>query len=186
MSWTDQAEALAQEAAEAGVALAALNAAAWSAGVDPQAVSGITGAALSLAAPVPSLWVRSRQVRDDRALREAAADFEAACAQMHQQATDLRGRVADDYARAAEVAGNREATRAARDAARNRMGDCEAAAEILAEVAKRAAYAAAALYRVPDDMAETYEVPYAHLARGGALPHEGEWLTGAPQLAVNG
>lgn len=186
MSWTDQAEALAQEAAEAGVALAALNAAAWSAGVDPQAVSGITGAALSLAAPVPSLWVRSRQVRDDRALREAAADFEAACAQMHQQATDLRGRVSDDYQQACAVAASRKSTSAARDAARRRMGDCEAAGEILAEVARRLAYAAAALYRVPDDMAETYQVPYAHLRRGGELPHDGEWLTGTPAMAVNG
>lgn len=186
MNWTARAEELAEDAAEAGLALAALNAAAWSAGVDPGAVTGITGAALSLAAPVTALWVRSRQVRDDVALREAAADFEAACAQLHQQATDLQERVAADYARAAEVAGNRNATAAARAAARFRMGDCEAAAEILAEVAARAAYAEAALYRVPDDMAEVYETPYAHLARGGELPYDGDWLTGAPQLAVNG
>lgn len=186
MSWTDRAEALAEEAAETGTAIAALNAAAWSAGVDPAAVTGITGAALSLAAPVNLLWVRSRQVRDDVALRDAAADFEVFCAQLGQQATDLRGRVADDYARARSVAGNRKATPAARNAARHRMGDCEAAAEILTEVAARLAYAAAALYRVPDDMAEVYEIPYAHVARGGELPHDGDWLTGAPQLAVNG
>lgn len=185
MSWTEQAEALAEEAAETGLAIAELNAAAWSAGVDPEAVTGITGAALSLAAPPPALWARSRWVRNDIELRDAAADFEVFCGQLLARVLDLRKWVAHEYARAVRTVLDKRSGSEALASARHLMGDCQAAREILTETTARLEYAARALYRVPDDMAQVYERPYGFVAAGGALPHDGEFLTGAP-LMING
>ncbi len=182
---TARAEELASEAAGLGVAIAGLNAAAWSAGVDPPAVRGITGAALSLAAPPRLLWARSRVLRDDVALREAAADFEHAARSQHRQGAGLLRDYLATGSKAAAIAANRDATPVARRIARARAADCEAAAEILTETAARLKYAARVLSMVPDDFAECYQAAYALRDAGHELPAEGEWLTGT-SMAVNG
>lgn len=182
---TARAEEAAAEAAELGVAIAGLNAAAWSAGVDPPAVQGITGAALSLAAPPHLLWARSRVVRDDQALREAAADFEYATRALLRTVTGLLRDITADHAKAAQIAANRDATPAARRIAAARAADCEAATEIHTETAARLKYATRVLSMVPDDFDTCYEAAYALRAAGHHLPADGEWLTGAG-MAVNG
>lgn len=61
---------------------------------------------------------------------------------------------------------------------------CEAAIEILEPLGAQLRHALARMHAVPTDLGETYESVYNLIRRGGALPHQGRWITG--QEAVTG
>jgi hypothetical protein len=206
MSWTALVGELAEAMRETGDSAAALNAAAWSAGVMPEATKGLVGAALALGAPLRALFVHIDPLKDDRAMLTASQDIESAVAEMLRDARNLWQRIVADrenayrclaaaraaYAAAqatlakagsgfaagfAVAAAASAAASAAADAAR-RIAECDAALDILRPVIRRLGYALACLSRVTDDLEGIYEAPYALVRGGGKLPFEGEWLTG--------
>lgn len=190
MTWTAQAEALAEDAREMGGLAAIIHAAAWSAGVDPQATQGLTGAALALGATVAMLMARTRPLREDREMTSHAADIEADTADLLKRAQDMltgagaaleeaheaAAKAERDY-RGALTQSREQAALQALDNALACIADCEAALEILADLAARLDYARTCLERVPDDLLTTYEVPYDHIRHGGRLPFHGDFLT---------
>jgi hypothetical protein len=184
MSRTACAEEMAEAAREAGHAAAELNAAAWSAGVVPEATHGITGAAVALGAPVSSLFARVRPLHDDKAMLESASDLEGSCAEMLRDSRSFRQSSAAEHVAACDAiaAMDTGVPPAVIIAAQRRIADCEAAIELLDDLIRRLEYALACLYRVPDDLEATYEVPYAHVRAGGVLPRAGDFLTGSPVL----
>jgi hypothetical protein len=189
--WTGQAHLLADAIREPGFAAAALNAAAWSAGVNPEATAGLIGAATALTSGEcgPQLWAQAGPLPDDRELLTAAAELEGAVAQLLKYAsgmardcrTDLQAALAAAASAAAraDAAKTPQARAAAEEeirAARAIIADCEAALEVIDEAGRRLAHAANCLRRVPDDLAGTYETPYAFVHDGGKLPYDGEFL----------
>lgn len=188
MSWTAQAEALAEDAREMGGLAAVIHAAAWSAGVEPQATQGLTGAALALGATVAMLMTRTHPLREDREMTSHAADIEADTAGLLKRAQNMlagAGAALDEAHEAAikakraalSMAANAQAALQALDIALACIADCEAALEILADLAARLDYARTCLERVPDDLLTTYEIPYDHIRCGGKLPFQGDFLT---------
>ena len=203
--WTGQAHLLADGIREPGFACAALNAAAWAAGVNPDATAGLIGAATALTSGDcgSQLWAQADPLPNDQELLAAAAELEGAVAQLLRYATAMARDCQADLesavnrlaaAGAAEAAAQRQlaaaatavqasAAQAALDAAGSAksealavIADCEAALEILSEAGSRLAHAANCLRRVPDDLAGTYETPYAFVHDGGKLPYDGEFL----------
>ena len=190
MTWTAQAEAFAESLPELGMCVAGLNAAAWGAGVDPMATSGLVGAALALGASQSDLFPRGQIVNDDREMLTCNADMESDAAELFKQGVNLGSAVESalgqaQRAAAAAAARQRTATTkgeeaaAARELARaqREIADCECALEILEQALPRLDYARACLSRVPDDLLTTYEAPYELVRRGGKLPYSGEFLT---------
>jgi hypothetical protein len=190
--WTGQAHLLADDIREPGFACAALNAAAWSAGVNPEATAGLIGAATALTSGDcgPQLWAQADPVPNDQELLTAAAELEGAVAQLLKYASgmarDCRAALEAAQAAAASAAAavasaaKPQARAAAQDrlaAVRATIADCEAALEIIDGCGSRLAHAANCLRRVPDDLAGTYETPYAFVHDGGRLPYEGGFLT---------
>ena len=197
MSRTAHAEELAEDGRLIGQDAARLNAAAWAAGVAPEATHGIVGAALGLGAPQTALFARSKPLEHDKAMLEAAGDLEGSCAEMLRDARrqgDSAASEAEAAARAIEAA--QRAMRRAKtkdesaglaraiEGAQRRIADCETAMEILGDVAKRLHYAVTCLSRVPDDLAATYEKPYDVIRAGGVLPFAGDFLTGGNLLTT--
>jgi len=191
--WTGRAHLLADAIREPGFGCAALNAAAWAAGVIPDATAGLIGAATALTSGEcgPQLWAQAGPCPDDRTLLAAAAELEGACAELLRQASalarDCRSALASARAAAASAAAALDAatTAAARSAAesalaaaRAEIADCEAALEILGGTGSRLDHAVKCLRKVPDDLAGAYETPYAHVRETGPLPYEGAFLTG--------
>jgi hypothetical protein len=191
--WTGQAYLLADAIREPGSACAALNAAAWSAGVNPEATAGLIGAATALTGGDcgSQLWGQADPIPDDQALLTAAAELEGAVAQLLKYASglarDCRAALESAQAAAAQAAAavssaaTSQARAAAEDAlsaARAAIADCEAALEIIDDCGRRLAHAANCLRRVPDDLASTYETPYAFVRDGGELPYAGDFMTG--------
>jgi hypothetical protein len=191
-TWTGQAQLLADGIREPGFQAAEVNASAWCARVDPQATNGLVGAALALTSgdAGKSLWAATAPCPDDAALLTAAAELEGAVAGLldwtRKTATGCRA----DFDAAMEQAQRARALMASPDDATRAHGaallaeaqamlaDCEAAMEILDETGTRLAHALNCLRRVPDDLASTYEQPYALVHDGGQLPHDGGFLTG--------
>ena len=191
-AWTAQAHLLADAIREPGFAAAALNAAAWSAGVNPDATAGLIGAATALTSGDcgPQLWAQADPLPNDQELLTAAAELEGAVVQLLKYASamarDCRAALEAAQAAAASAVAKADAAktpqaRAAAEeelrAARAVIADCEAALEVIGECGSRLAHAANCLRRVPDDLAGTYEQPYAFVHDGGKLPHEGGFLT---------
>lgn len=190
--WTGQAHLLADAIREPGFAAAALNAAAWSAGVNPEATAGLIGAASVLTGGDcgPQLWAQADPLPNDQALLTAAAELEGAVVQLLKYASDMARdcRAALEAAQAAAAraatavasAKTPQARTAAEDAlaaARGVIADCEAALEVIDGCGGRLAHAANCLRRVPDDLAGTYETPYQFVHDGGDLPYAGDFLT---------
>jgi hypothetical protein len=177
MSWTQLAEQL-DDTGELAARAAACQAAAWSAGLDPEVMRGITGAALALGARPADLTGRAAPWPTDAAMiaaaEELAADVARRLAAAEQLARQVRAAIGQAHAVLA-AATNTETARAAMAA----IADCEAALEILSPLALRLGYARARLAEVPADLAQTYAAANRHVAVGGALPYEGRWLTGA-------
>lgn len=190
MSHTALAEAISESAGEAGCDVAALNAAAWAAGVCPEATHGLVGAALALGASVPALSAASPPVADDRTLLSAAEDMTAACAEMLAAAQGQRAQAVANYEAACDEIALLLASADDDDpaelpmlgiaAAQRRIADCETAIEGLDETIARVTYAIGCLERVPDDMEAAYEAPLAYIRSGHVLPYSGDWLT-APE-----
>jgi hypothetical protein len=205
-NWTGQAHLLADGIREPGFAAAALNAAAWAAGVNPEATAGLIGAATALTSGDcgPQLWAQADPVPSDQELLAAAAELEGAVAQLlklaSQMARDCRAGLEAAYARAAAAAAaiaaaqaqlaaastSRQAAAAqsalaaaesALSGAQAVIADCEAALEVIAGCGGRLEHAANCLRRVPEDLAGTYEVPYQFVHEGGDLPYAGDFLT---------
>jgi pyruvate/2-oxoglutarate dehydrogenase complex dihydrolipoamide acyltransferase (E2) component len=192
VTWTAKAEDLAEALKETGQACAVLNAAAWAARVDPDATSGLVGAAVALGAPLHMLYPSGPVLCDDRQMVTRADDLEADVAESLKSARALRkdtdealeaAYAAAAAAAAAEASAKNEddasTAAASRAAAEAEIADCEAALEIITEAIDRLRHALACLQRVPDDLEITYEAPYLHIRRGGKLPHSGDFLTGA-------
>lgn len=193
LTWTGQAQLLADDIREPGFAAAALNASAWSARVDPQATHGIVGAALALTSndAGPALWAAADPCPDDATLLAAVTELEGVLAQLLAAATSMAGACRAALAAAVAAAAKaravltstagpdaKAAAQADLAAAQATIGDCEAALEIIDEAGTRLAHALNCLRRVPDDLASTYEEPYALIRDGGKLPYDGEFLTG--------
>ena len=191
--WTGQAHLLADAIREPGFAAAALNAAAWSAGVNPEATAGLIGAASALTSGEcgPQLWAQTDPCPSDQEFLTAAAELEGAVVQLLGYATalarDVRADLESAQATAAQAAAasssaeNPQARAAAESvlsAARAAIADCEAALEVTDDAGGRLAHAANCLRRVPDDLAGTYETPYQFVHDGGELPYSGDFMTG--------
>jgi hypothetical protein len=190
--WTGRAHLLADAIREPGFACAALNAAAWSAGVNPEATAGLIGAASVLTSGDcgPQLWAQADPVPNDQELLTAAAELEGAVGQMLKYASamarDCRAALESAQAAAAQAAAAsasaatasaRTAAEGALAAARAVIADCEAALEVIDGCGSRLAHAANCLRRVPDDLASTYETPYQFVRDGGELPYAGDFMT---------
>jgi len=191
-AWTGEAHLLADAIREPGFACAALNAAAWAAGAIPDATAGLIGAATALTSGEcgPHLWAQADPCPDDRTLLAAAAELEGAVSDLLKQASalarDCRSALAAACAAAASAgvaldaattAAARSAAETALAAAQAEIADCEAALEVTDDVGRRLAHAMTCLRRAPDDLAGTYEQPYAHVRDGGDLPFSGAFLT---------
>ena len=128
---------------------------------------------------------------DEREFLGALADAEddiaerlKAAGQLHDQAVTALDSALDalDAARAMRTGEpcdgchGRKAAAIADAEARVRL--CEAAIEILTPLAARLRHALARVRAVPSDLGETYESVYNLIRRGGAMPHEGRWITG--------
>jgi hypothetical protein len=189
--WTGQAHLLADGIREPGFACAALNASAWSAGVNPEATAGLIGAATALTGGDcgPQLWAQADPIPNDQELLTAAAELEGAVVQLlgyaSGMARDCRADLESAQAAAASAAAAvaSAATAQARTTAQDGLAgtraviaDCEAALEVIDGCGSRLAHAANCLRRVPDDLAGTYETPYAFVHDGGKLPYDGEFL----------
>jgi hypothetical protein len=194
MTWESQAQQVASGAGEIGEDAALIVAAAWRARVDPRATDGLAGAALALWA-TPSSLVRGggQPLPHDREMITRAGDLETDTASLLKRARETFDGAAEAHEAAclaaaaaaaqAAAARNREEASAAASAlaeAQRQIADCEAALEMLQDAGQRLRYAAACLARVPDDLAETYDVCYSHIRRGGTLPYDGDFLTGVP------
>ncbi len=200
MAWTEQAEELAADTRELGLAIAAIHTAAWRAQVDPAATAGLAGAATALDAPTKALFDRGAPLPQDQVMIGETEDRQIDGEGMHQAATLMRGSATRDLdAAAARLREALAALKAARSdketaaaqaqarAAREVIADCEVALDILAEVIPRLAYAIWCLGRVPEDLAETYEAAYQflHSHPRARLPRNGDFLTGTPATPVH-
>lgn len=84
--------------------------------------------------------------------------------------------------RAAAITAAQEAVRNAEVLVREaevRTGLCEEAIRTSDALVRKLRYALARIRAVPADLGETYESVYALIRRGGYLPREGRWVTGA-------
>lgn len=192
MTWEPRAHEVEAAAAEIGYDAALIAAAAWRARVDPRATFGLAGAARALeATPESLLGGGGRPLPHDRELISRASDLETDAATLLHRARGLFDRAsaaldaAYAAARAAAAAqaasktdGESFAAASCMTEAQRRIGDCEAALEILQDTGMRLLHAHACLARVPDDLAETYETAYDLIRRGGKLPYSGDFLTG--------
>jgi hypothetical protein len=191
--WTGQSHLLADAIREPGFGAAAVNASAWAAGVNPEATAGLIGAATALTGGGcgAQLWAQADPCPSDQALLAAAAELEGAVTDLLKHASALardcravleaaaaQAERAHAAAASAPAPQARAAAETALAAARAVIADCEAALEVIDDAGRRLEHAANCLRRVPDDLAGTYETPYAHVRDGGELPFSGGFLTG--------
>jgi multidrug efflux pump subunit AcrA (membrane-fusion protein) len=180
--------------------------------LDPDALSGLTGAALALGEDgMRAYRAEGARFRDDREFLEAVAEAEdeisghaAAVRQLGREAAAaLRQALADLDAARRRLAGARAmparepcngchdvkaAAIAAAEAevaeCQERAALCEAAGEILAPLAARLRHALRRIGAVPEDLGETYESVYRLIRRGGVMPRDGDFLAG--EVSVHG
>jgi len=200
--WTALAEQLAGDLREPGFGAAAANASACRARVDPFALRGLVGAAMALTEgealhalwgpepPCPDAvtlvsWTENLEAHVAALLRRcgdlgraARAEHDAAVQARADAAVTARAAVA-----AAEIPGRRDAAEAALGGTRARaeeasrvITDCAATLEILGEADCKLRYALDLLRAVPADLGEVYEAPAALTARGGTMPHSGDFI----------
>jgi hypothetical protein len=166
------------------------------AGLDPEALGGLVGAATALGAGSLAVYAAGRatggsRFPDESAFAAAVADAEddiaerlKAAARLQEQAVAALDAALDalDCALAMAVKdrcdGCHGRKAAAIDDARRRIALCENTIEILDPLGRRLAHALARLRAVPGDLGETYASVYNLIRRGGSMPHEGRWITG--------
>jgi hypothetical protein len=174
--------------------------------VDPDALPGLTAAALALGAGSLSVYqAEAARFDSDGEFAAAIEEADAAITGHAAAAARLRGEAGtaldaarddleaarDDLAAARAMAvshpcggchDEKAAATAAAHAgiteARSRAACAEAAAGILAALTLRLRRALACLRRVMTDLAETYEPVYDLRHRGHAMPKDGDWLQG--------
>jgi len=178
------------------------------AGLDPDALGGLIGAALALGAGSLRIYAASQHTsacderqflghlaatEDDIAERLHAARQLASQASAARQAACAGLDAAEDALAAARAMAVTEpcqgchgARAAAISAAQDTIADaqaritaCEDALQTLGELSRQLRYALARIRAVPADLGETYEAVYTLLRRGGVMPHHGRWITGS-------
>ncbi len=178
------------------------------AGLDPDALGGLVGAAAALGAAGTAVYAAGRgpgaRYAGEREFLSALADAEDGIAERLRTAVNLRDQAtaaldaALDAGRRALAAARAMPTRdkcdgchnakaaaiAAAEAAiadaQERTGLCEAAIDVLDPLTTRLRHALARLRAVPSDLGETYQSVYNLIRRGGVMPYEGRWIEGAP------
>ncbi len=188
-----RAEDLAGEMEEAAGTVTGILAAARAARVDPDALGGLVGAAFALGAGQITVYTAGSNGEpafgDETLFMAAVSDAEDDAGDLLQAGRRLRvqARAASAAAGAAlarawampvRTAEQRAARAAAIAAARERVAVCRRALNILAALVARLEYALRRLRAVPSDLGETYESVYTLIRRGGALPYDGDWITG--------
>jgi hypothetical protein len=161
------------------------------AGLDPDALRGLTGAAIALGGNHVAIVTASAGPRfpSEREFASAVVDAEDEIISRLRAAQRLRAETvaALAAARAALTAAHAmpaetDKQRAARDAAiaaaQTRIALCEEALGILGPLAARLRHALNRIRAVPSDVGETYESVYRLLRRGGEMPFDGDWITG--------
>ena len=162
------------------------------AGLDPDALGGLIGAAAALGAPGITVYAAGKgpgtRHADEREFLGALADAEddiaerlKAAGRLHDQAvTALDALEAARAMRAGEPCDGCHGRKAAAIAeAEARVRLCEDAIEILVPLEARLRHALARIRAVPGDLGETYESVYSLIRRGGVMPYEGRWIEGA-------
>lgn len=166
------------------------------AGLDPDALGGLVGAAAALGAAGLRVYAAGRgpgaRYADEGEFLGALADAEdeiaerlKAAGRLHNQAVTALDSALDalDAARAMRAGEpcdgchGRKAAAIADAEARVRL--CEAAIEILEPLAARLRHALTRIRAIPGDLGETYESVYSLIRRGGRMPYEGRWIEGA-------
>jgi hypothetical protein len=165
------------------------------AGLDPDALSGLTGAALALGADSLTVYAagtrrgRADRFGDEGAFITAVSDAEDDIDEQLRAVAHLRTEVsaavaaaeaalAAAYAMPSRTPDEAAARQAAITAATERVGNCEYVLDVLDVLTARLCRALARIRAVPEDVGEVYESVYRLLRRGGLMPHEGGWLTG--------
>lgn len=197
MSYHSEAVALQHRAEEAGCQAATWHAAALAAGVDAEAVRGLMGAALVLAAPLTVILGDAPPWEQDKLMLSATEDTAALVAETARDARrlgdqardaleDAQAALAAARAAYASASGPADAStaEAAMSAALAQISSCTSALELLEDLTQRLAHAHARLESVPDDLREVYEAHYRLVRKGRVLPFEGRWLTGETRRAT--
>ena len=165
------------------------------AGLDPDALGGLVGAAAVLGTAGITVYAAGKgpgtRYADEGEFLGALADAEDDIAErlktagrLHDQAVAALDSALDalEAARAMHTGEpcdgchGRKAAAIADAEARVRL--CEAAIEILVPLAAQLRHALARIRAVPSDLGETYESVYAMIRRGGVMPYEGRWIEG--------
>ena len=165
------------------------------AGLDPDALGGLVGAATVLGAAGIKVYAAGKgpgaRYADERAFLGDLADAEdeiaerlKAAGRLHDQAVTAMDSAlaALEAARAMHTKERCDGCHGLKAAAiadaeeRVRLG--EAAIEILVPLTARLRHALARIRAVPGDLGETYESIYSLIRRGGRMPYEGRWIEG--------
>jgi hypothetical protein len=165
------------------------------AGLDPDALAGLVGAATALGVDGVAVYAAGRgagtRYASEGEFLTALADAEddiaerlKAVGQLHDRAvTALDSALAALDAALAMRTGEpcdgchgRKAAAIAEAEVRVRL--CEDAIEVLEPLGGQLRHALARIRAVPSDLGETYESVYNLIRRGGAMPHQGRWITG--------
>jgi hypothetical protein len=166
------------------------------AGLDPDALGGLIGAAAALGTPGITVYAAGKgpgpRYAGEGAFLRALADAEddiaerlKAAGRLHDQSVTALDSALDalDAARAMhtrEPCDGCHGWKAAAIAdAEARVRLCEDAIEILVPLEARLRHALARIRAVPGDLGETYESVYTLIRRGGVMPYEGRWIEGA-------
>jgi hypothetical protein len=165
------------------------------AGLDPDALGGLVGAAAALGADGRAVYDAGRgpgrRYAGERAFAADLADVEDELAGREHAAAALADTVAAamdaalaalEAARAMPVRepchGCHGARAAAIAAAETRIALCEDAVDVLAPLIAALRHALARIRAVPGDLGEVYESVYSLIRRGGLMPYEGRWIEG--------
>ena len=171
------------------------------AGLDPDALGGLVGAATALGVDGVTVYAAGRgpgaRYASEGEFLTVLADAEddiaerlKAAGRLHDQTVTALDSALDalDAARAMPTSdpcdGCHGFKAAAIAEAEARVRSCEDAIEILEPLGGQLRHALARIRAVPSDFGETYESVYSLIRRGGAMPHQGRWITG--QEAVTG
>lgn len=179
--------------------------------VDPGALTNLAGAAQILGADSLSVYQAGEprftsDVDYTDAVEDVIADVQgrlAAAGHLHDELRSARSSAIDDLrqarrdlarAQAMHVSDPCDGCHKARQSAigaaekaisdaRERIGICGAAIEVLEPLARHLREALILLSRVPEDLEEAYEPVYDLVRHGGAMPKDGDFITGDPRTA---
>jgi hypothetical protein len=173
-SLADQARELADAMTEAGLSVARLLlGSACTAGLDPAVFAPLTGAALALGADQLTVYTAEGPAHpDDVCFLADVCDAEDDAREILGSASTLADKVTAALDAALDAADDQD------PAAGRRIGLCETALDLLAEIDRRLRHAIARLSSVPVVLGETYESVYDLIRAGGLMPVDGRWMTG--------